>query len=225
MTYQSADIVDQETVLMSGRNYRYKTLPDNSIRLVELEPDRLGSSTLQIKLLDTRLDAPVRYEALSYVWGQPARSRTVICEGNSISVTDNLFDALQALRLHNKPRRLWIDAICIDQQDNKERQTQVQYMPHIFRQASQAIFWIGTENLLTGEAFQLLSRLVLARQKVFRDPLSHPPQQVSKTRTLDEYRRRLPSPSSVGWKGVDEMLSRVFFDRCIFPAFISLLLL
>ncbi|KAF2681134.1 hypothetical protein K458DRAFT_249312, partial [Lentithecium fluviatile CBS 122367] len=62
------------------------------------------------------------YESLSYAWGYPTGPRTVIeCNGRMVLVTLNLHDALVRLRHPTAPRTMWIDAICINQEDEKEK--------------------------------------------------------------------------------------------------------
>ena len=60
-------------------------------------------------------------------------------------VTLNLFKALQHLRLDTAPRVLWVDAICIDQDNIPERDAQVQLMGNIYRTAGRVIVWLGPE--------------------------------------------------------------------------------
>ncbi|KAK4216295.1 heterokaryon incompatibility protein-domain-containing protein [Rhypophila decipiens] len=64
----------------------------------------------------------VDYEALSYVWGPDSQPGEVIfCDGQPLKITANLADAIRHLRLPDQPRTLWIDQICINQQDMAER--------------------------------------------------------------------------------------------------------
>lgn len=56
-----------------------------------------------------------KYEAISYPWGDPANKADVLCDGKVITVTQNLKNALLRLRLKDKSRFLWADAICINQ--------------------------------------------------------------------------------------------------------------
>lgn len=47
------------------------------------------------------------------------------------------------LRLRFGDRRLWIGALCIDQQDNAEKSHQVNLMKDIYAKAPKAILWLG----------------------------------------------------------------------------------
>jgi len=102
-----------------------------------------------------------RFEALSYAWG----STKTLIEVNAgpgtetISVTQNLATALPYLRYENTPRRLWIDAICVNQQDKDERSQQVQRMADVFRLAERVIVWLGPKDRKSGFAMETLRTL------------------------------------------------------------------
>jgi hypothetical protein len=83
------------------------------------------------------------YEALSYVWGDRAGLREINCNGVSIKVTKNLFDALVAIRMPTTARSLWVDAICINQEDVEERNHQITLMASIYRQTARVLIWLG----------------------------------------------------------------------------------
>ena len=65
--------------------------------------------------------APILYEAISYVWGNPADKTDIICDKKSLSITVSLRDVLQRVRLANSIRFLWPDGICINQEDTEEK--------------------------------------------------------------------------------------------------------
>lgn len=72
------------------------------------------------------------FEALSYCWGNAANFLRIYIGKEYIDVTQNLHDALLKLRDKEKARTLWIDAICINQQDLSERSQQVTIMRQIY---------------------------------------------------------------------------------------------
>ena len=87
-------------------------------------------------------DNPV-YTALSYAWGNEPPLREIMLNGVQFFVTPNLFSALRRLRKPDVERDLWIDAICINQEDNAEKSHQVQLMGTIFSMATDGIMWLG----------------------------------------------------------------------------------
>ncbi|ETS04717.1 HET-domain-containing protein, partial [Trichoderma reesei RUT C-30] len=113
--------------------------------------------------LHQRGDA-VSYEALSYTWGPPDVREDISIDGQCLSVTVNLYLALQQLRQRDEDRILWIDATCIDQKNLKERGHQVQQMGDIYKQADRVLFWLGAATDATDvflKSMQLLHRLSL----------------------------------------------------------------
>lgn len=103
-----------------------------------------------------------KYEALSYVWGDTTTRRTISLNGNAFVVTTNLYSALMHLRYDHSPRMLWVDAICIDQNNVEEKNHQVGSMGQIYANCSQVIVWLGEKdgesdatlefiNLMSGE--------------------------------------------------------------------------
>ena len=112
------------------------------------------------KHLQQELDEPKRkqsysyeyrrgeYVALSYTWGPPTPTREVVVDGASVQVRENLEIALRQLRRYRKIRggtRIFVDAICIDQENTEERSQQVAMMRLIYRSATHVVVWIGGE--------------------------------------------------------------------------------
>jgi hypothetical protein len=93
----------------------------------------------------TDLDAIPRleYTALSYTWGMETSLSTVAVNGYRLEVTKNLEIALRHLRLIDDTKTLWIDALCIDQNNILERNQQVQLMAQIYATATETIVWLG----------------------------------------------------------------------------------
>ncbi|KAF2464838.1 HET-domain-containing protein [Lindgomyces ingoldianus] len=88
-------------------------------------------------------DSAISYEALSYTWGGTEMSASVKINGRTLHVTENLYLALQYLRSQETDRILWVDAICIDQCNHRERGHQVQQMGNIYSQADRVVIWLG----------------------------------------------------------------------------------
>ncbi|KAI1119903.1 heterokaryon incompatibility protein-domain-containing protein [Nemania abortiva] len=92
----------------------------------------------------------IEYEALSWCWGLEPADWAVQIEENGktykIRVRRELALALKYLRLPNQPRTLWIDAICINQDDHEERNHQVQMMSRVYTRAKEVCIWLGEDT-------------------------------------------------------------------------------
>lgn len=104
-------------------------------------------------------DNAISYEALSYTWGGTELSASVKMKGRTLNVTENLYLALQHLRLQETDRIIWVDAICIDQSNIRERGHQVQQMGTVYSRADRVIIWLGTATDDTNIVMDSLKRL------------------------------------------------------------------
>ena len=93
--------------------------------------------------------ARLNFEALSYTWGsQTNRSTILVTDGQnsgSLLVARNLDEALRYLRFESDDRVLWVDAICINQEDVDERNSQVGKMADIYSSATRVVAWLGPQ--------------------------------------------------------------------------------
>lgn len=122
--------------------FRYKPIPAGQTRILCLQPGT-ADQPLTIRILPMNRSDSGSYDALSYTWGSPTRSRVVVLNESLFFVTDSLYDALMYLRLSNRPRWLWADALCINQDDVAEKNIQIPMMNSIYRNAENVIVWIG----------------------------------------------------------------------------------
>ncbi|XP_024394753.1 heterokaryon incompatibility protein 6, OR allele [Physcomitrium patens] len=132
------------------------------IRLLEIvsaDPD----VTLKLHVASL-VDEPV-FSALSYVWGYPPVWVDIRADGAAISVTQNFVDAVRDVhRLWTskgldrplESRRLWADAVCINQEDVTEKNFQVPLMKEIYSGAEQVLSWLGKSGEPTDGAFEAL---------------------------------------------------------------------
>jgi hypothetical protein len=80
---------------------------------------------------------------MSYVWGFKEKPRSISVDNYDLPVGANLHAALSHLRDHYVERIMWIDAICINQEDPKEKAHQVQFMAKIYAKANRVTVWLG----------------------------------------------------------------------------------
>jgi hypothetical protein len=134
-------------------DFGYKT------RLLILEPGRFDEDLrCQLKHASSLKDEP-KYEALSYAWGDTERTHLITCNENQLRIPANLYRALRRLRNEQDERVLWADAICIDQDNKREKGHQVQIMQEIYSGAERVIVWLGEEREDDRLAFDVLSDL------------------------------------------------------------------
>jgi hypothetical protein len=92
-------------------SYLYNSLPfQSSFRILRLLPGN-GSDPIAYSLHVSDWENPPEYEAISYAWGDPQYTLQTICDGQGQQITHNLWQALPHLRLKNRSRDLWADAV------------------------------------------------------------------------------------------------------------------
>lgn len=105
-------------------------------------------------------DSGIPYEAISYTWGTREKNAQLHLDDCVLPITENLYDALRALRLEDEDRILWADAICIDQEgNNAEKGHQVRQMGDIYAHADKVLVWLGQGNEHTDELMKIMRRL------------------------------------------------------------------
>ncbi len=128
--------------------------PDSQIRLRELLPtvrQPPGTTTnhfdqpIYCKLQTVSLSSQPAYKALSYAWGPEDQERSdIYIKEAALSITISLDVALKHLRHKQETSLLiWIDQICIMQQNYPERDAQVRIMARIYSGAEQVLVWLG----------------------------------------------------------------------------------
>lgn len=127
---------------MDCEAFEYDSLEPDHVRILHLAPGLPGDpfvGTLHIAKLQ---DSIAQYDALSYLSGDPTRTSTILIHGRKLGVAANLARALGQLRYSDKTFVIWIDAICINQADLKERAAQVQMMAQVYSNAATVRAWI-----------------------------------------------------------------------------------
>jgi heterokaryon incompatibility protein (HET) len=139
-------IVDERASLCEQRSSPYQSLPGNdSFRVLRIDPSSGGS--LHCVLEITTLFRPSHsFEAISYVWGDATKRVPIYTAQGTISVTHNLHSVLSYLRLADRPRYVWADAACINQEDAAERNQQVQLMRQIYKSAARVVLWLDADT-------------------------------------------------------------------------------
>lgn len=112
-------------------------------RLLTLLPfESSEKGIIHCELRTESLIEPPSYLALSYCWGSPDQTAVINVNGEKVDVTTNLHAALSSLR-RRKLNTVWVDALCINQNDTFERGLQITRMGLIYSKASKVIAWLG----------------------------------------------------------------------------------
>jgi hypothetical protein len=98
------------------------------------------------------------YDAISYVWGSNDRTKSVSTSSGTISLTDSLYSCLQRVRLPDKARIIWADAICVNLENKAEKESQVLLMRHIYGCAKKVLAYLGEEEHESSQAMDLAER-------------------------------------------------------------------
>jgi len=130
-----------------GKKYKYSPLPPRNIRLLHLMPydgdgDPIHCQLFEYPIQETWERADL-YEALSYCWGGSGKPCSISIGECYLPITANLHAALLRLRHRLIGRVIWIDAVCINQEDKEEQAQQVRSMAEIYFKASRVIVWLG----------------------------------------------------------------------------------
>lgn len=121
---------------------------------------QLALEDSHVGILEESLDKFVpRFEAISYCWGKGTDKRTMLLNGVPFNVPASAVTALQDVRFEHDRRFIWIDAICINQNDITERQDQILLMRDVYSCGERTIIWLGVEDNLTSHAMDMLSRI------------------------------------------------------------------
>ncbi|KAF2490953.1 hypothetical protein BU16DRAFT_621632 [Lophium mytilinum] len=119
--------------------YCYEPISSSTLRLLEIDA---SSEDVVCSLSCFPMDHPPEYYALSYVWGKEKPTASIICNGARLALSPHLLTGLRALKLV-KQTHYWIDAICLNQQDEEEKAIHVPQMSQIYSSASRVIIRLG----------------------------------------------------------------------------------
>ena len=155
----------------------------------------------------------IHYTAFSYTWSGPISERTIQIGEVPLRITENLAAALRRFRGPVRPKKIWVDAICINQSDDEEKGFQVALMGDIYHNASRTWVWLGEES---SDSDAAIDSIVSFRDYVdlpepdlseldYPNHLEIPWQAVSTTHH--------PNPPEVPWQAVSHLLERPWWRR------------
>jgi hypothetical protein len=154
------------------------------------------------------------YRSLSYVWGpeQPNNNkRLVVTPQGVLRIRTSLGAALQRLRQSTKELVLWVDSICINQEDEDEKAKQITLLPQIFQRATCTLAVLATDNK-SEQTVQTL--LQIAAVQAYGSDMTKWPKEVGFLRAHAPWiANGLPAHDSSFWQNVEYFFRRPWFRR------------
>lgn len=123
--------------------YNYESLREGDVIRYLILDSGQGTEPLRGRLRADYLECVPAFDAISYTWGSHEKTGHIECDGKRIGLTENLKNALFRVRLPTRSRYLWVDQICINQDDPAERGSQVALMGKIFTTSRITWIWLG----------------------------------------------------------------------------------
>ena len=170
----------------------------NQIRLLELD-QRTTFGEIRCKLVTKSLDDAGPFEAISYRWSYSDPLVPMLADEKRILVSQSVYLLLRSLQTgSDSPQMLWIDSICINQEDKDEKSWQIPLMGKIYSSATKVIAWIGGSPASAG-SLRYISELSAALD------LNQTP------KVLDSFESR--SKFNRNWAATQSLLEHEWFSR------------
>ncbi|KAH9908302.1 heterokaryon incompatibility protein-domain-containing protein [Xylariomycetidae sp. FL2044] len=143
----------------------YKPLGSTQIRLLQF---RRGEEDLLVHLENVELSRR-NFTTISYAWGEDQVPMFLQNDEGRVTKKNlprNVLKALKMLESHreNSHEYVWLDFICINQDDRHGKMEQIDLMGRIFRDSNESIVWLGPEADDSDKAIQLLHQLASKRK-------------------------------------------------------------
>lgn len=142
---QQSSALPENTISVATHFLHKQLVKRTDFRLIRLLPgQRHDPIVCEISRLSLEDHPP--YEAVSYTWGDQSMKEPIFTQAGPLQVTLNCKAALVDLRDRYQDRQLWIDAICINQTDNAEKNHQVPLISTIYSKADRVLIHLGSEH-------------------------------------------------------------------------------
>lgn len=174
----------------------------------------IGDEADQLLRFDIEIGSisnPPDFQALSYCWGKDLRKAEIWVSGTKLNVSTNLEAALRSSGLA-VGTRIWVDAICINQNDLYEKSYQVKMMGQIYSKAKKVITWLGVEAPYSYAAARVVNKITrrCMTEQVDIDIVGS--RSLDFHRAFDEILAGQKSPPKA-LEGLAELFSRSYWER------------
>lgn len=145
----------------TGEPFQYSSLEHHdSVRLLRLQAFKANSNFHSCSFVDVSLSTNPEYEVLSGFWGdqssfQPA---PLLVDGRMCKTTPELAQALYKSHHRGRARLFWIQSLCVDPRNLRERGEQTARVRDIVLSAQRLIVWLGAAEDDSHHVFEHLSQ-------------------------------------------------------------------
>lgn len=151
-----------EDYMASGYDYRGPESSAQEIRVLRVQTGHHISdrTPLRCELKHISLgNAPVeRFVAVSYCWGTSKKRARIVIDGQDATIPQTAAIAIRNLSKVS-PHPLWIDAVCIDQENLPENAQQVAVMKEVYSKAVTVLIWLGPAQSSTADAIKSIEKI------------------------------------------------------------------
>jgi hypothetical protein len=190
------DILRRGGESLDRPGFEYRPLRSREIRLLRVSR-WFPMKRLEVKVEYVFLGAKLPYEAISYTWGNPLPTQEIRIDGCSLSIPHGAYNAIVRRASFFRTRWLWLDAVCINQDDESEKYRQLPMMRDIYCFASRVVVWLGDAPSSSEAILAVLSLFYTAQ----------------KHKGPELYAQYLPLNSRQNWLGLVELLNHQWFHR------------
>jgi hypothetical protein len=122
--------------------FQYQSLAnERQVRLLELSMG--GIRDIKCSMVHVSIDRAGEYVAVSYTWGEGTKSHGIVVDGTWLATTASVYDIVFNLAPMHGTRRVWIDFVCINQQDDLEKARQVRLMGEVYSSANEVVAFLS----------------------------------------------------------------------------------
>lgn len=189
---------------MGQEPFCYEPLQPRHIRVLDVQQGAGQSWNISCKCIHVSLDDASRppYIAISYSWGTDQKKpHQILVDGHVLSVTQAVYDIFCSKHMTESNDLLWIDAICINQDDKDEKSVQVSLMGDVYSSADHVRVWLGPSGENSSLAMSFTETIYSILPEIETDP----------ERTM-YYVQKYPE-GGPEWVALANLLNRQWFTR------------
>ncbi|KAH7303227.1 heterokaryon incompatibility protein-domain-containing protein [Stachybotrys elegans] len=203
--------------------YIYKPVGKAEIRLVTVKKNERDQLEATIQHVELDEEEPVRFTAVSYTWGDPSNRVQLPCGSSFLSITTSLYEALGEIINVSPHEALWIDQICINQEDHLEKAVQVGKMDVIYDKAETVLAWLGPAGPTTAAGVDFVKKVgeiaLPTATDIFRRDSGDDEDGSNKLEKTEEYSLEtsrelgIPFDDEPSWEAFSNFFDRPWFER------------